>query len=422
MRRSLAWPLAVLLALATGTVVGETRVVLTDPVPSVDDTDGTRRAVHAFYAAVNTVLRTGDVAALETSLAPDFGDHDGRTGDTTGRTEFGRALRALHAVAPGTWLSIEDLVAVGDRAMVRVALHAPKERTFLGLSLQGIPDAWPPLDVVRVVGGRVVERWADGTGTASLEPIGEVPLGQGTPVHANVALVRLALRPGERLTGAAVQARMLLLESGTLTLAVGAGAGAVRVASPAVPAGTPIAAGAEAVLQSGALVALPGTADFALRNDGPGTAVALVAEVSVPDRRRVVYPGTGPGPRAAPTRSPLEPVARLLAGELTTLMPGGEVTAGLGRVALSPGASIAGMTAPGPLLLTVASGSVAIGAAPGPVWLRTGTTGANRIERGSGAVALGSGDGAFVPTGGAIAVANSGEVPAVVLVVVLQAT
>ena len=74
----------------------------------------TSRLSVVFYAALNTVIATGDVSGLEAMvgaglLAPETG---AQSGDSMPLAE---RLRVLHAARSDLWLRVEDMIADGDR-------------------------------------------------------------------------------------------------------------------------------------------------------------------------------------------------------------------------------------------------------------------------------------------------------------------
>src|SRR5215216_3945491 len=178
MRRSLVWPLSLLLAVATGAAAGQTLDLASSPVLETDRSRGAATAaVRAFYDAANAVIRTGDAALLDGAVAADFIDHAGPPGVTPDRAGLGRYLVALHGVAPTARLAAEDVLAAGDRAMARVTVAGAEPAAFLGLALRGGVTVWGDADAFRVAGGRVAERWCGPAPSVGFTPLGLGSLG-----------------------------------------------------------------------------------------------------------------------------------------------------------------------------------------------------------------------------------------------------
>jgi predicted ester cyclase len=203
--------------------------VLTLPAPALgpDRTAATKTVVGRFYAAVNAALTTGDLAPLKAIVAPDFVAHAPRPGLPPDRDGLERELTALHAAAPGLRLTAANVLADGDQVVAQVTEQHPPT-AFLGLPLPSRPVLWGAVDRFRVEGDRIAEHW----GTVErgwLEPLARAPLHLVAPTWRTAILERRTIAPGERGDVATAGPRLLVLETGRLTLAVAA-------ASPAVPA------------------------------------------------------------------------------------------------------------------------------------------------------------------------------------------
>jgi hypothetical protein len=168
----------------------------------------------------------------------------------------------------------------------------------------------------------------------------------------------------------------------------------VRASGSALGGVSVVTAGAEVIVAAGDLVALPNSAAYELRNDGPVTATVIVAAAYTP--------GT---PWTAGVAE------QTLAAGSTTAMPLEPASARFGRKTLASGGRLPEFTAPGPLLLAVESAGVDVEVADGSVWVRDGANGTTRTATWG---SLDTGDGAFVTDGSVISFANQDEFPAVV--------
>jgi hypothetical protein len=121
-----------------------------------------RRAINA----INQALSTGDMSVLNLSFAPNYVNHTPDRSFTTGQ-EFSDdlaglsdALTRLRGVMPNAKLLVEDVVASGDTAAVRVELRGDLDTTLVAL-----PEGVSPHIVVggiamaRLENGLVAESW-----------------------------------------------------------------------------------------------------------------------------------------------------------------------------------------------------------------------------------------------------------------------
>jgi predicted ester cyclase len=421
MRRILVWPLALLIALATGAAVGQAVDLAASPVPATFSGEATVEVVRAFYDAANSVIQTGDVSALDTVVAPDFVDHTGFPGLSPDRDGLGRYLAALHGVSPDTRLTSDDVFADGDRAMARVAGDGPTGAAFLGIAVGGRVTVWSDADVFRVANRRVVERWGGPAATVAFDRLGRGSIGTSLPSNAGLALERIVLPPGGQIQGPAQESRLVEVETGNLTVAVDTTSiGSADVLSPDPNATSDgsrrLEPGSGATLATGGLIALPVSTSYLLSNAGPESSTLLVASFFPADDPKRAAPPSDPSlpSDAGPWPSNLD--VQPLAGGSVTNLPPVSVTAGIGRMILAPGAWLSALTTTGPLLGVVESGTLDFAMSDGTVWVRTGSNGASR-DRAAGS--LQAGDGALLPPDATFSLRNSGDAPAVVLVVAI---
>src|SRR5215204_3264240 len=93
-----------------------------------------------------------DLAALEEMLAPDFVDHSVLPGQGTTREDYLQDVAEEQPASSDAQLSIEDQMAEDDRVMTRLVIHGSHDQEmFTGIIIN------------RVVGGKIVEEWSEGT-------------------------------------------------------------------------------------------------------------------------------------------------------------------------------------------------------------------------------------------------------------------
>jgi serine phosphatase RsbU (regulator of sigma subunit)/predicted ester cyclase len=105
-----------------------------------------------------------DLAALEEMMAPDFVDHSVLPGQGTTREDFLQDVAEEQPASSEAQLSIEDQIAEGDKVMTRLAIHGSHDQEmFTGVPPTGAELKFTGLIVNRVVGGKIVEEWSEGT-------------------------------------------------------------------------------------------------------------------------------------------------------------------------------------------------------------------------------------------------------------------
>jgi ketosteroid isomerase-like protein len=105
----------------------------------------------AAARAVIDILATGDLDAVSLAVAEEYVDHQG-LGDVEvrGRHGFRRVVEAVHT-SSDVRVTIEDIVAAGDKAALRLRWH--------GVNRAGRMVTRETLDLLRFVDGRLVEHW-----------------------------------------------------------------------------------------------------------------------------------------------------------------------------------------------------------------------------------------------------------------------
>lgn len=154
--------LSVLLTIAVlaGVVAGMTFRHPSTSVTPVNASGGSE-TVTAFYAALNKALSggaTGDLAAL---LAPSFQDHDAASGVTLSAEEFVQTVRGLGQAPGAIQLDVTAVEASGNSLIVSVQPTNPRLLSIAGVSIEQTA-ASPGYDVLRIMRGKVVDRWAAG--------------------------------------------------------------------------------------------------------------------------------------------------------------------------------------------------------------------------------------------------------------------
>ena len=118
----------------------------------------------------------GNYDALDTLYAPDYQEHQFGISQTLEGLK--RDIQYLRNAFPDLHLTIEDMVAVGDKVWMRMTAHG----TNLG-PLVGPPTAKPititVFDVCRFENGKIVEHWGVPDRFAQMAQLGLLPQPSG---------------------------------------------------------------------------------------------------------------------------------------------------------------------------------------------------------------------------------------------------
>jgi predicted ester cyclase len=109
-----------------------------------------------------------DLDTLDKLLAPDFVDHSLVPGQEPGREGFMQQIAEAHAIFSNFRINIEDQVAAeGDKVITRLTRKGIHDRgEFMGVAPTGMKYRSSSIVIHRIVGGKIVEEWSEGTSVA----------------------------------------------------------------------------------------------------------------------------------------------------------------------------------------------------------------------------------------------------------------
>jgi steroid delta-isomerase-like uncharacterized protein len=123
-------------------------------------------------------INAGDIDGFGDLVADDFVEHQGGPGlpaTKEGTLDF---FRALVTAFPDLRMTVEDLIADGDKAVARVAVTGTHEGEFMGIPPTGRRVDVQLIDIMRFDhAGRVAEHWGVGDMLSLMQQLGVVPTG-----------------------------------------------------------------------------------------------------------------------------------------------------------------------------------------------------------------------------------------------------
>ena len=102
----------------------------------------------------------GFVGPFDEFIAADYVGHLSGGGDMD-RAELERLERAFAGAFADTRYSVEDLVAEGDRVVLRFETRATHRAEFQGIAASGRRVAFTGIVIYRVLEGKIAESWAE---------------------------------------------------------------------------------------------------------------------------------------------------------------------------------------------------------------------------------------------------------------------
>ena len=118
-------------------------------------TEENKALIHRWVAAFNA----GDLDVIDEVYAPTYIDHTPRPGQAPGPAGVREALVQVRASFPDIHITIEDLIAEGDKVTTRWLNRATFQAPFRGRPPTGKPFSFNVIRIYRIEGGKIVEHW-----------------------------------------------------------------------------------------------------------------------------------------------------------------------------------------------------------------------------------------------------------------------
>jgi predicted ester cyclase len=115
-----------------------------------------KELLRRFY---KEVYADWNMARVDEVVSPQFISHDWPEGSPTGPKAFRDYYSDILSTVPDARYEVDDLIAEGDRVVVRWRLLGTHQGEFRGIAPTGRPIVLNGIAIYRVEGGKLVERW-----------------------------------------------------------------------------------------------------------------------------------------------------------------------------------------------------------------------------------------------------------------------
>ena|SRR5690349_1576052 len=115
-----------------------------------------KELVRRFYKEVYV---DWNMAVADALLSPTFVSHDWPKGGPTGPRAFRNYYSALRSAVPDAHYVVDDLIAEGDKVVVRWRLLGTHQRAFNGIPPTGAAITLRGIAIYRLEAGKLIERW-----------------------------------------------------------------------------------------------------------------------------------------------------------------------------------------------------------------------------------------------------------------------
>ena len=135
-------------------------------------TEENKALICRFY---EEVFNQRNLAALDDFYAPDHIDHTLPPGLPVSPEGTKQAIATMLEGFPDLRISIEDMVAEGDKVVTRFTTHGTQQGKLGAIPPTSKQVAVPTIEITRIADGKIVEDWGLDDRLGMLQQLGLVP-------------------------------------------------------------------------------------------------------------------------------------------------------------------------------------------------------------------------------------------------------
>ena len=121
-------------------------------------------------------LNQGNISLIDELVAPNFVEHEELPpGAPAGREGVKHMFTGIRAAFPNLNVTIDDIIAEGDKVVVRSTWSGTHQGEFMGIPATGKRVSFAVFDIVRYANGKMVEHWGQMDNLSMLQQLGVVP-------------------------------------------------------------------------------------------------------------------------------------------------------------------------------------------------------------------------------------------------------
>ena len=124
---------------------------------------------------IEEVMNRGNISLVDEIMPPDFVDHEGAPGLPPTREGFKQSVPMLRSGIPDFNATIDDVVAEGDRVVIRMTWRGTQTGEFMGMPPTGKSISVGVIDIFRIAGGKIVEHWGLADMMGMMQQLGAMP-------------------------------------------------------------------------------------------------------------------------------------------------------------------------------------------------------------------------------------------------------
>jgi steroid delta-isomerase-like uncharacterized protein len=125
---------------------------------------------------VEEIFNRGNTSRVDEFLASDFVEHEELPpGIPSGREGVTQMTIMLRSAFPDFEATIDDIIAEGDKVVIRQTWTGTHKGDFMGVPPTGKSVSFGVIDIIRVAGGKFVEHWGVMDSMGLMQQLGAIP-------------------------------------------------------------------------------------------------------------------------------------------------------------------------------------------------------------------------------------------------------
>jgi len=129
-----------------------------------------------FRRMVEEIFNRGNMSLVDEFLAPDFIEREELPpGIPPGREGVKQMTIMFRSAFPDFKATIDDMIAEGDKVVVRITWSGTHKGEFMGIPPTGKSVSFGVIDIVRFARDKFVEHWGMMDSTSMMQQLGAVP-------------------------------------------------------------------------------------------------------------------------------------------------------------------------------------------------------------------------------------------------------
>ena len=125
---------------------------------------------------VEELFNRGNVGIVGEIFAPDFIEREQLPPGTPNGREGVRVLTTmLRSTFPDFKAKIDDILAEGDKVVIRMTWSGTQKGEFLGVPATGKHVSFGVIDIIRIANGKLVEHWGQMDSMSMMQQLGAIP-------------------------------------------------------------------------------------------------------------------------------------------------------------------------------------------------------------------------------------------------------